>query len=94
MGEKTGIEWTDATWSPSRARVKKDAAKIARAKGYTSLVQIAEKMAGHVGPHCEKVSDGCGGGCGSPMRWLRLFGQVFRFLRGRIVQLVVVAVGM
>ena len=29
------------------------------------------------------------------MRWLRLFGQVFRFLRGRIVQLVVVAaVGM
>jgi hypothetical protein len=29
------------------------------------------------------------------VRWLRLFGQVFRFLRGRIVQLVVVvAVGM
>ncbi|MGA8910752.1 MAG: hypothetical protein WB524_24285, partial [Acidobacteriaceae bacterium] len=24
------------------------------------------------------------------LRWLRLFGQVFRFLRGRIVQLVVV----
>jgi protein gp37 len=59
MGAKTGIEWTDATWSPIRARVKKGAAKIARAKGYTSLVQIAEKMAGHVGPHCEHKSSGC-----------------------------------
>lgn len=26
----TSIEWTDRTWSPLRARVKKDAAQIAR----------------------------------------------------------------
>lgn len=59
MGAKTGIEWTDATWSPIRYRVREDAADIARAKGYTSLVQIAEKMAGRVGQHCEHVSAGC-----------------------------------
>lgn len=59
MSAKTGIEWTDATWSPLRVCVKQDAAEIARAKGYGSLVQIAGKMAGHVGPHCEHVSDGC-----------------------------------
>jgi protein gp37 len=59
VGSKTAIQWTDATWSPVRARVKPDAAKIARAKGYTSLVQIAEKMAGRVGPHCEHVSPEC-----------------------------------
>lgn len=55
----TSIEWTDRTWSPLRVRVKTDAAAIAQAKGYTSLVQIAAKMAGHVGPHCEHVSPGC-----------------------------------
>jgi hypothetical protein len=44
MGVKTGIEWCDSTWSPIRARVKMDAPAIARAKGYTSLVQIAMKM--------------------------------------------------
>jgi protein gp37 len=59
MGNKTGIEWTDSTWSPIRFRVRKDAAAIAHAKGYTSLVTIAEKMAGRVGPHCEHVSPGC-----------------------------------
>jgi protein gp37 len=59
MGIGTGIEWTDSTWSPIRFRVKADAAQIARAKGYTSLVAIAEKMAGHVGSHCEHVSPGC-----------------------------------
>lgn len=59
MSAKTGIEWTDSTWSPIRVRVKKDAAEIARAKGYTSLVQIAERMAGRVGQHCEHVSPGC-----------------------------------
>ena len=59
MGNKTGIEWTDSTWSPIRARVKADAAEIARAKGYTSLVSIAGKMAGRVGQHCEHVSPGC-----------------------------------
>lgn len=59
MASKTGIEWTDATWSPLRAKVKADAGAIAEAKGYTSLVQIATKMQGHVGPHCEHVSHGC-----------------------------------
>jgi protein gp37 len=59
MSQTTGIEWTDATWSPVRVRVKPDAAAIAEAKGYTSLVQIAAKMAGRVGPHCEHVSPGC-----------------------------------
>lgn len=59
MGVKTGIEWTDSTWNPIRVRVRRDAAEIARAKGYASLVQIAEKMAGHVGQHCEHVSPGC-----------------------------------
>lgn len=59
MGAKTVIEWTDSTWSPIRARVKADAAKIAREKGYASLVQIAGKMAGRVGQHCEHVSPGC-----------------------------------
>lgn len=55
----TSIEWTDKTWSPIRVRVKADAATIARDKGYTSLVQIADRMAGRVGPHCEHVSPGC-----------------------------------
>ena len=59
MAAKSTIEWTDASWTPIRARVKQDAAAIAEAKGYTSLVQIAEKMAGHVGPHCERISPGC-----------------------------------
>ena len=61
MSTTTKIEWTDYTWSPLRVRVKPDAAKIAKAKGYKSLIQIAEKMAGHVGPHCEHVSHGCDG---------------------------------
>lgn len=59
MAEKTGIEWTDSTWSPIRFRVKGNAAMIATAYGYTSLVQIAEKMAGHIGSHCEHISPGC-----------------------------------
>jgi len=59
MGTKTGIEWTDSTWSPIRFHVKADAAEIARAKGYSSLVEIAERMAGHVGQHCEHISEGC-----------------------------------
>lgn len=58
MGARTGIEWTDATWSPLRVRVRKDAGEIAKAKGYTSLIQIAEKMAGAPGQHCEHVSEG------------------------------------
>lgn len=59
MAQKTGIEWTDSTWSPIRARVKTDAGTIAREKGYGSLVAIADKMAGRVGQHCEHVSPGC-----------------------------------
>src|SRR3990172_6659840 len=59
MAESSPIEWTDATWTPVRAQVKMDAYDIARAHGYTSLVDIAAKMAGHVGPHCERVSDAC-----------------------------------
>ena len=59
MSSNTGIEWTDATWSPLRVRVREDAADIARQKGYTSLIQIAEKMKGRVGQHCERVSEGC-----------------------------------
>ena len=59
MGIKTEISWTDSTWSPIRVRVKADAAEIASAKGCTSLVEIAGKMAGRVGQHCEHVSPGC-----------------------------------
>lgn len=59
MGAKTEISWTDSTWSPIRARVRQDAARIAREKGYESLVPIAAKMAGRVGQHCEHVSAGC-----------------------------------
>lgn len=59
MAQKSKIEWTDSTWSPIRVRVKADAAVIARDKGYIGLIEIAEKMAGHVGQHCEHVSPGC-----------------------------------
>jgi protein gp37 len=59
LSDKTGIEWTDSTWSPVRVRVREDAGRIAREKGYSSLVQIAEKMAGRAGQHCEHVSPGC-----------------------------------
>lgn len=55
----TSIQWTNKSWSPLRARVLDDAAAVAERKGYTSLVQIAGKMAGHVGQHCEHLSDGC-----------------------------------
>lgn len=57
MGQKTGIEWTDATWTPLRARVRADALDIATTKGYTSLLPIIKP--GRVGPHCEHVSLGC-----------------------------------
>lgn len=67
MGQKSAIQWTDASWTPIRARVKQNAGEIAAAKGYASLIQIATKMQGHVGPHCERCSPGCGdatgGGC-------------------------------
>lgn len=59
MASKSEIEWCDATWSPVRAKVKANAAEIAAAKGYASLIQIATDMAGHVGPHCEHCSPGC-----------------------------------
>ena len=59
MGIRSGIEWTDSTWTPIRARVKQNAPEIARAKGYTSLIQIAAKMVRHVGPACVGVSPAC-----------------------------------
>jgi len=59
MGNKTSIEWTDSTWSPIRVRVKVDAPAIVREKSYHSLEQIAVKMAGRVGQHCEHISPGC-----------------------------------
>lgn len=59
MSERSKIEWCDSTWSPIRARVRMDAPSIARDKGHRSLVQIAERMRGHVGQHCERVSPGC-----------------------------------
>jgi protein gp37 len=58
MGD-TSIQWTDKTWSPIRARVKKDAPQIAILHGWKELAEICEKMIGHVGPHCEFVSLGC-----------------------------------
>lgn len=60
MSAKSDIEWTDATWTPIRARVKPDALEIARVKGYASLFPILEALKpGKVGPHCEHVSPGC-----------------------------------
>jgi protein gp37 len=59
MGQNTEISWTDSTWTPIRARVKEDAAHVAQSKGYSSLVHIAQKMAGHIGPHCEHMSPAC-----------------------------------
>ena len=59
MSAKSSIEWTDASWTPIRARVRRDAGETARARGYESLVQIAKRMAGRVGPHCEHCSRGC-----------------------------------
>ena len=59
MSGKSSIEWTDASWSPIRARVKQDAPDIARLRGYASLVQVAIANRGRLGPHCEKVSPAC-----------------------------------
>lgn len=68
MGSKSAIEWTDATWTPIRAKVKADAVDIATAKGYTSLVKILTATKadgslrvppGKIGPHCERVSAEC-----------------------------------
>lgn len=59
MSDKTKIEWSDSTWTPIRAKVRDDAAEIAKVKGYTSLVQIAAKQAGKVGAQCERCSPGC-----------------------------------
>lgn len=51
MGDKTKIEWTDASWNPIRAITVFDDAK-------------AEKtgdIGGRIGWHCEHVSEGCRG---------------------------------
>jgi len=58
MPANTAIEWTDATWSPIRAKVKPDAGEIAAQK-YPGLAIIASRMANRVGPHCEHASSGC-----------------------------------
>lgn len=74
MASITTIEWTarrradgsirpGSTWTPIRARVRNDAAAIAREKGYRDLVQIGERMAGRVGPHCERISPACATPC-------------------------------
>lgn len=59
MATSSKIQWTDATWTPIRARIKQDAHQIALAKGYTSLLPIVQGRSGKVGPHCEHVSPGC-----------------------------------
>lgn len=59
MGAKSDIQWTDATWSPTRARVKDNAREIALERGWVDLLPIVAKMRGHVGPHCEQISPGC-----------------------------------
>lgn len=59
MSDNSAIEWTDATWSPIRARVKENAHHIATLHGWTDLAEICQRMAGHVGPHCEFISSGC-----------------------------------
>lgn len=45
MGDKTKIEWTDASWTPIRARV------------WQTLDEVSGKE--RVGWHCERVSEGC-----------------------------------
>ena len=57
MGQTTGIQWTNRTWTPIRARVRVDAGEIAAQKGYTSLLPTI--VPGRIGPHCEHVSRGC-----------------------------------
>ena len=34
MAERSKIEWTDTTWTPSRVRVRQNAKQIAEEKGY------------------------------------------------------------
>ncbi|XUM25080.1 DUF5131 family protein (plasmid) [Bradyrhizobium oligotrophicum S58] len=52
MADRSKIEWTDSTWNPIRARLKRD---------------MGARKAGMVGWHCERVTTGCGtpkeGGC-------------------------------
>ena len=48
MSERTGIEWTDATWNPIRAR------RLVRPDAET-LTADGERL----GWHCEHVSEGC-----------------------------------
>lgn len=44
MGDKTAIEWTDATWTPIRAR---------------RAAAIQDGRTDRIGWHCEHVSEGC-----------------------------------
>lgn len=57
MGSKSDIQWTDATWTAIRARVKDDAREIASARKYQHLLPMVRP--GAVGPHCERCSPGC-----------------------------------
>lgn len=59
MSAASSIEWTDATYSPIRARVKDNAPYIAMLHGWKELAEICERMKGHCGPHCEVISTGC-----------------------------------
>jgi protein gp37 len=67
MGAKTKIEWTDATWSPIKSRLRSDAREICGSKGYSSLLPIVDKLQSRiaegkhmgVGHHCEHVSSEC-----------------------------------
>lgn len=59
MAVKTGIEWTDATWSPLRVRVRMDAVDICNQRGWKDLAPIVARMTGRAGPHCESVGPGC-----------------------------------
>lgn len=57
--KKEAAKSRSKTWTPLRAKVRANAGQIAESRGYTSLVQIASQMAGHIGPHCEPASPGC-----------------------------------
>ena len=52
MGAKSGIEWTDATWNPVRARLKSGSAVADDARDLAAGVSKP-------GWHCEHVSEGC-----------------------------------
>ncbi|MDZ4382829.1 MAG: phage Gp37/Gp68 family protein [Parvibaculum sp.] len=56
MGAKSGIEWTDATWNPVRARLKSGGSGAARDNRERARALAAGTLTGW---HCEHVSEGC-----------------------------------